>query len=201
MAKRPTERAPRSDHDLGIHTTRAVEVARLELSAETGRAHAHRYEPTPFGVLDDLLLELGLDFPRYTFVDLGSGKGRVLCLAAHFPFKEVLGVELSPELHQIAVTNLAALPASWRRAKKARSVVGDASTFELPAGPLVLYLFNPFAAPILGRVLANLERALHADPRPVHLLYYMPVHADVLARSPILELRSTAKHWAIYGTK
>src|SRR5262245_6350419 len=37
-----------------------------------------------------------------TFVDLGSGKGKALFLAAAYPFRRIVGVELSPRLHRIA---------------------------------------------------------------------------------------------------
>jgi len=42
----------------------------------------------------------------FTFVDLGSGKGRVLLMASHYPFKRIIGVEFIPELHQVAQENI-----------------------------------------------------------------------------------------------
>src|ERR687885_509057 len=35
-------------------------------------------------------------------IDFGSGKGRVLFLAAHYGFRKIIGVELSAKLNQIA---------------------------------------------------------------------------------------------------
>jgi SAM-dependent methyltransferase len=40
---------------------------------------------------------LALDYRRFSFVDVGSGKGRALLLASDYPFREIIGVELSPE--------------------------------------------------------------------------------------------------------
>ena len=45
---------------------------------------------TPHGIQD------------YTFLDIGSGKGRVLMLASDAPFRHIVGVELSPALTAIA---------------------------------------------------------------------------------------------------
>src|SRR5262249_39527165 len=108
---------PHADHQLGIHTTRPVPLEGLDIDGDNA-VHGNRYEPTPYGVLEDMFTELDLDYPRFAFVDLGSGKGRILCLAAAYPFRRVIGVEFSRELHAIAKTNLAALPASWKKARE-----------------------------------------------------------------------------------
>ena len=52
----------------------------------------------------------------YTFVDLGAGMGRAMLLAADYPFRAVVGVELHPTLARIARANLAI----WRAAKRTR---------------------------------------------------------------------------------
>jgi len=42
----------------------------------------------------------------FTFIDLGSGKGRVLLMASDYPFKRIIGVEFMPELHRAAQENV-----------------------------------------------------------------------------------------------
>jgi hypothetical protein len=42
----------------------------------------------------------------FTFIDLGSGKGRVLLMAAAYGFKRIIGVEFMPELHRVAEENI-----------------------------------------------------------------------------------------------
>jgi hypothetical protein len=41
-------------------------------------------------------------FSDFTFIDIGSGKGRVLLMASDYAFRRILGVELLPALHHIA---------------------------------------------------------------------------------------------------
>ena len=65
------------------------------------------YAPTPSAHFRLLLRDLPRDVSEYTFVDFGSGNGRVLILAAQQSFKATLGVEFSPELHRMATENLA----------------------------------------------------------------------------------------------
>ena len=59
------------------------------------------------GVMGSLGERLQLDYRRFTFVDVGSGKGRALLLASEYAFQEIIGVELSPELDRIARSNIA----------------------------------------------------------------------------------------------
>ena len=58
---------------------------------------------------------------QFTFVDIGSGKGRTLLMASQFPFRKIVGVELIAELHQRDQENLRAVPvrdrSSARRSK------------------------------------------------------------------------------------
>lgn len=114
------------------------------------------------------------DLARFHFVDLGSGKGRALLLACDYPFRAITGVEFAAELHDVATHNLA------RRADpRARALLGDATTVDLPEGDLVVYLFNPFEEAIVRAV----ARRLAALPPEldVRLLYVNPRHRAALS--------------------
>ena len=132
---------------------------------------------------------LGLAWERFTFVDVGCGKGRALMLATRYPFREVCGVELSPELAHVAEENLARFDAEWQQKRvPVRVEVGDATTFALPAGPLVLWIFHPFAAPVMRRFLANVERALARERREIWILYGNPELNPMLSGMPWLQV-------------
>lgn len=128
---------------------------------------------------------------KYTFVDLGCGKGRALFLAAQFPFPRLVGVELATDLCEIAWTNIATNP-DW--ASRISVLNEDATTFKYPEGLLLVYFFHPFLAPVLRRVLANLERQLRRSPRETYVLYARnPHYTEVLKRFPFLrEIRETS---------
>ena len=101
---------------------------------------------------------------EYTYVDLGSGKGRSLFVAAELPFREVIGVEFSRTLHERAAANVRSFRHRGRRCGPVRSVHADATDFAFPQTPLVVYLFNPFGATTTQRVLDNLEASLPTPP-------------------------------------
>jgi SAM-dependent methyltransferase len=117
----------------------------------------------------------------FDFVDLGCGKGRALLVAAQFPFRSIFGVELSPELCEVARANTASDP---RIAIEQQ----DAATAHYPDGPLIVYLYHPFLRPVLRRVLANLERRRLAVEHPTYLLYANCRYEDVMARFPLLSV-------------
>ena len=90
------------------------------------------------------MCRLGLPWPRFTFVDVGCGKGRAMLLALRFPFRQVLGVELSPELAVVAQDNLRRFAADWRQAEvPAEAVAGDATAFAVPSGPVLFFCTTP----------------------------------------------------------
>jgi hypothetical protein len=134
-----------------------------------------RYEPTPADVFHEMIARLPFDPREFVFVDFGSGKGKVLMLAAHYPFRRVVGVELWEDLHRIALQNIASFRERPDCASEVVPLRMDAAEFPLPEEPLVLYFFNPFPEEILSRVLSNLEASLARAPRRVYVLFYAPV--------------------------
>ena len=106
-----------------------------------------------------------------TFIDIGSGMGRVVLLAARRPYKAVVGVEISPTLHEVARDNLAQFEDEERRCHDIRLVCADAADYRFPRGDLVVYLYNPFRAPVFELML----RHLLSQRREITLLYHTPV--------------------------
>ena len=130
------------------------------------------------------LARLDLAWERFTFVDIGCGKGRAMLLGLQHPFREIVGVELAPELAAAAERNLAHFKAPWRQTHvESRVITGDATSFDLPGGPLLLFLYHPFAGPVMKRFLAHVKSAVAAVPREVILLYANPeLASEIQAR-------------------
>ena len=130
---------------------------------------------------------LRLEWQRFTFVDIGSGKGRALMLASRYSFQCLMGVELSPDLARAAELNLRHFRAEWRRSVPVHLIIGDAADFEFPSDPLVLFIYHPFGIPVLEKLLRNLELSLQIRPRDVYILYVNPEYETVLENSAVLE--------------
>jgi SAM-dependent methyltransferase len=150
------------------------------------------YAGIPPSVLTQALAALPIHCEDFSFVDVGCGKGRALLTAANFSFRRLIGVELSSELCSIACANIA-LKSDW--ASRISIVNQDATKISYPDGPLLLYLYNPFRAPILRRFLKNLEGQLRKSPRPVYLLYaWDPDFKRVMESFPFLHQLSITEY-------
>lgn len=102
---------------------------------------------------------------KTTFVDLGAGMGRAVLLASELGFKTAVGVELHPTLARLARRNARIWRAAGRERGPMRIVEGDAAEFALPHGPVLAFLFNPFGAAVMRRLLKAWRKqpAAHVD--------------------------------------
>ncbi len=105
----------------------------------------------------------------FTFIDLGSGKGRTVLLAGERPFKRVVGVEYSRSLHEIAQQNIEKYP--LKKAGSFELVLSDVAAYDFPPGQLIVYNYNSFGDEVLTRVLENLDRSVRAQPRQIFLIF------------------------------
>jgi SAM-dependent methyltransferase len=162
----------RFDRHFNIDTSAIVRIEHYDDLDDQKKSSAVRYQATPIKALKIILQALDIDHPKYTFIDFGSGKGRVLLFASEYPFKRIIGVELSQHLHHIAQTNFR----NWRNPKQRcynlESICLDACDFRIPDDPLVLFFFTPFSASILEKVIENVDDSLTKNSRPVHIIYF-----------------------------
>ena len=162
----------------GVDTFEMVPVAKLEIS-DAQQEEAVFYEPSPIMEFGYVISLLPISYSDFTFVDMGSGKGRALLLAASFPFRGIVGVEISPKLHQIAESNIA----QYRGPRKCNDITSDcddAGACHLPDSPLVLFLFNPFSENVIKSMLQNLHKSLLKNPRRVIVVYGSPKQREVI---------------------
>jgi SAM-dependent methyltransferase len=145
------------DAKYGVDTQMPVRVSDLEMSAP-GAQFANRYEGTPIAAINKIIRRLKVNSRRFTFIDLGSGKGRVLLVAAQYPFKSVIGIEFSKKLHDIALLNIERFRDSGLHKTTAWSINCDAGQFDFAEiGDKIIFCYNPFGAVLMDRVLDNLQ--------------------------------------------
>jgi SAM-dependent methyltransferase len=159
------------------------------------------YQPTEPALFREMMASLPIEFDTFTFIDLGSGKGRTLLMASEYPFQRIVGVELLPALHQIARENLARYKSESQKCVALEALCGDATNFSFPAEPLVLYLFNPLPESGLRRVITNLDLSLSACPRAVYVLYHNPLLEEVLSGGTTLTKIGGTQQYSIYAFK
>ena len=162
------------DAQFGVRTSGLVAGRHLK----SGHRH-DRHATAYYGVAPSVLRALvkrwqklsSAPIAETTFVDLGAGMGRAVLLASKLRFKAVVGVELHPTLARIARKNVALWSTTERGKASTRIVEKDAVEFALPPGPVVIFLFNPFGAAVLSRLLKSWRIAQPQCSDPLYILY------------------------------
>lgn len=166
-------------------TAGITESSDAGIADETARSLAVGYVPTREVVIRHILENTtkGLDLGEYSFVDLGCGKGRTLIVAAQLPFREVLGVELSPLHCEVAEANVERYLSEGKRPALCRNVrvcCVDAADFVFPDTNLLIYMYRPFLGPVFKHVADNLRRFQAVSGHRVLIAYSCPVEELML---------------------
>lgn len=188
------------DRNYGTETGGMREIGTLDVVSSAAARHAVRYDPSNPEMVRALISRLQIDYSRFIFIDFGSGKGRVLLVAAGFPFKEVIGVEFSRELHEVALKNIAHFPRNETHAGTVRSIHDDASAYEPPQSDLVCYFYNPFGAPVMERVVTRLAALHERHGYRVIIIYVDPRHPDIFEKTTKFAVLTKAPDAVILAT-
>ncbi len=191
-------KAKRFDRKFGVETISKVAVSDICDVDSALAAHAVHYEPSALPKFQSAFRAVELDYARYSFVDYGSGKGRVLLLAAQYPFRRVIGVEMSQMLIDAAAANIAAYEKRAHLTAPIELVCADARQFRVPDGNIVAYFYNPFDEVILREVWDSLRRACASQRRSLVVMYVNPVHREVFDNAAELRCMSEQKALAVY---
>jgi hypothetical protein len=182
--------------------TRGVLHPGDEVKAASVGGDPKSYGTTPLTWWRQMRSALPVSPTEATFIDLGAGRGRALILAAKMGFKRVIGVELDAALAKEAEENIERWLGRGKQGKRhshdIEVVVQDAATFEFPAGPLVVGLFNPFGPTTLEQVLRSLCSDRRSSDAEVYVAYFYPRHADVFEQFPELVLHTRGRQWLLY---
>ncbi len=178
---RATQEVSRFDQEYGVETDGELDdwtyLSDLEIPSANW-IHGNDYAPVAPEQFRAALASLPIRFEEYVFVDFGSGKGRALLLASEFPFKKIVGVEFSPELHAVAQRNIAKYQSPRCKCTTIESVCMDFLEYPLPLAPSVLFFFDPCKRSALARMTTRIAESLAAYPRELYLAYVAPTAAN-----------------------
>lgn len=127
----------------------------------------------------------GLDFDKImanfdinnedAIVDYGCGKGGALISLSKYPFSKITGVEISPEIVEIAKNNLEKL-----KIKGIDIVCGDAEHFKDIDSYNYFYFFNPFPRKVMDGVISNIKKSIQSRPRKITIIYLHPFYHEAI---------------------
>jgi hypothetical protein len=161
----------RLERKFDINTSKTVELADLGIL----NPECKHYGPTEYRDFKLLMMRIHKSAYNGAFLDYGAGMGRAMVLAAEFPFKRILGVEISNELAAIASNNFSATQKKAKlRCQDIQIIVTDATDFKIPEDVTVIYLNNPFFGSVLNKVLMNIRNFKEATRSPLAIICNMP---------------------------
>lgn len=178
----------------GVETGGLIPAGEL-VTGHPSDAHVTAYyavAPSILRNLVDIWINTGPAYPieRYTFVDIGAGKGRAILVASELPFKQVVGVELNSAMADIAQRNVDIWCAGRKDDPTAaphapvRLFEQDALDFDFPRSPCLVFMFHPFEAPLLRKLLRRMERQFATRPAHLDVLYVNAECAAVFDANP-----------------
>jgi hypothetical protein len=179
----------------------AVDTAGIDLLDEIpDYTDANAYSPVPRSTFFSVLRQIDVDYSQFVFIDFGCGKGKPVLLASELPFEATIGLELVPRLAEIGQKNIE----TYRGPRKSRSsqiVCADATEYEIPQKPAILYFFDPFKEDVMIKVLNNIRRSLIAVPREMYILYLDPSWRHLMDNADYLALIKDTGHCCIYKSR
>src|SRR5262245_31578360 len=172
----------------GIRTEAVIPMTELGIdNGESGE-----YVATDYSDFGRIMRALDLEPSEHVFVDFGAGMGRVMILAATYPFRRVVGIEHSPELAKIAGANIERSRPRLR-CQALDIATCDAALYKLPRDSSVLYFYNPFHGAVLEAVLRNIRDLIEAARHPIWIVCNVPPTSpfeDQMRRHEWLDLKS-----------
>jgi len=196
----------RFDRRYGTNTSGIIYSKDLSISDSKAKHNAIFYLPAPANVTKYMIASLDVNYEKFAFLDFGSGKGRVLLVASEFPFRKIIGIEISENLHKVATRNLESYNNPEQRCFNFDLRCMNATTFPLPETNIVFHFYHPFLPEVLRPVLQNIGESLEKVPRRIFILYlyHLDYVKSVFAEMPFLNLVKEIKcvngqyNWALY---
>jgi len=175
----------------GIDTTGADELKKLgKMGVDI--SHATIYMPASYELLEEIFQELKVTTVNHGspagrhFLDIGCGKGRALCVAAHHGFNKLTGIDISKELCEIAKENLL-LTKKKIKGIHFSVINNDAFYFTIPDDVDCIFFFNPFDETVMSGVVLNILKSLKGHKRNINLIYINPVHKEYFFKAGFTE--------------
>ncbi len=184
------------DKYYGTDTSQSKHATKFNTES-TNKIHGYNYETyIEEEEFSSILSSLDIDFNSFTFIDFGSGKGKMLLFASNFSFKSVIGVEFDQELNTIAEVNIIKYSKRYmeQKCKNIKSVCCDATALKIPTDSLVCLFSNPFDEVIVQQVLQNIEHSFHQKKREVYVIYHNPKHEYIFEKTSFWKKIMNVKH-------
>lgn len=180
----------RGEKKYGINTTGADELKSLKKKG-IDISHATLYMPVSYQLIEEALKQIPAE-NKNQFFDIGCGKGRAMCVAAHAGFRKISGVDFSKEFCNAATDNLIATKETFP-AMNYSVIESDAAITPIPTDVDCIFLFNPFDEEIMKKVMQHINDSIRKEPRKINVIYANPLCKNLFLNNGFTEVYYTKK--------
>ncbi|WP_301920798.1 class I SAM-dependent methyltransferase [Ferruginibacter sp.] len=171
-----------------IDTTGADELKKLYKQG-IDISHATMYMPISYLLLEEIFRQLSFATKKH-FLDIGCGKGRAMCVAAYYGYKNITGIDFSKQFCENATNNLKHTQRKFPAINYHVTTV-DAMNYEIPATVDCIFLFNPFDVVIMSAVVYNILESAKMYPREIIVAYANPLYEELFLEEGFTEIFHT----------
>ena len=188
----------KGEHKYSLNTTDFERPNRLKQS-DFAATNAFSYMPSNYVLLKRLFKKLNEFDHNKTFLDIGCGKGRVLSVAAHFGFKQIVGVELVENYCKSAQKEVYKLSSQFP-STSFEIVCNDAASFVIPKNIQCIFFYNPFKEVMIDVMITNITNSFKNSPRNIYVIYLNPLFKQNFLSAGFKEIFNTSRFSYIKAT-
>ena len=167
----------KGERKYGINTIKIDRLHQLKIESEN-LVHSSIYQGANYYVLEKAFDFLKTEKVNNNIADFGCGKGRVMAVAAFYGFKNITGIDFSPELCEAAGKNIASIKAKYSSTNFS-VICLDAVNYKIEKDTQVFFCFNPFDEEVMLKVAKNILASLKENHRKIYIVYVNPLHKEI----------------------
>jgi len=140
--------------------------------------HASIYQATNYFLIEHAFDFLKNEEVNLHLVDYGSGKGRIMVVAAYYGFKKITGIDFSKSLCNEAEINIEKIKLGFPSVDF-EIICDDAVNYSIKNDDTVFFFFNPFDEVVMLQVVKNILASLKKNERKIYVVYVNPLHQRI----------------------
>jgi predicted RNA methylase len=172
--------------------TTKIDNLKGEQIESSNLSHASIYQGTNYYLIEKAFEYLQTQKANQQLLDFGSGKGRIIVVAAHYGFKSITGVDFSQSLCREAENNVEKIKPLFP-ATNFKIVCSDVVNYSIENDTNVFFFFNPFDEVVMLQVARKILTSLKKNPRKVYIVYVNPLHKEIFLSAGFEEEYSLKK--------
>lgn len=176
----------RGEKKYHLNTTYTNDLRQLEIVSGY-KENAYIYQPVNYYMLETALQFLNEQDIQGTLVDFGCGMGRILVVAIHNGFKDITGIEFSPELCNAAKENLKEITKEFPDVDLIIHCE-NAALYEIKKQEAIFTFFNPFDEAVMLPVVKNILKSFKENPREITVVYFNPTEKEIFLSAGFQEV-------------